>query len=497
MITAGQHFGQSFMPKYDKTTVHTMTQRQRPPRVFIPLVAALVVSSLVVVVVSSFVVAVDVVKFSSAATKTRAADAFVVSNNLSPLFLLQMTKPSSPQDAEIVSSSRNEDENTNANPPRINNNNNEDEEVRMNRLKADFATLLRTISNSCTDSSNSSSIIKPEEIPSLLTQNIDVIMAILSTTRSTHQKEHELGEQQDDINLGGMASNILEDIIQQVALEDPTITLDDIITGSNMSEESGRRLDRISDSVDMILEFVENFGLVMKDTDDKYKLLLRQLFESIAPSSSPSSSGTSSSSSNDNNMESSSSSIQSSSPLEMEEQFDNLLAMNKEAYTPGFVRYIDGECKRLESLLPQSLQQVDTTTTTTTVTTTNTTSSSSYEETMKMIQILRVIQTRILDELGKEYLGEGAIVLGQLLGYDNDAERLAILDAGLTVRGYDYAIELQELTKTALDDFSSMMNSMTKKVKDVVDPELVRRVEIINRRIEEYIIDSTNNQDFQ
>ena len=267
-----------------------------------------------------------------------------------------------------------------------------------------------------------------------------------------------------------------------------------------MSEESGRRLDRISDSVDMILEFVENFGLVMKDTDDKYKLLLRQLFESIAPSSSPSS-GTSSSS--DNNMESSSSIQSSSTPLEMEEQFDNLLAMNKEAYTPGFVRYIDGECIRLESLLPQSLQQVGTTTTTTTtVTTTNTTSStstSSNEETMKMIQILRVIQTRILDEIGKEYLGEGAIVLGQLLGYDNDAERLAILDAGLAVRGYDYAIELQTLTKTALDDFSSMMNSMTKRVKeeDVVDPELVRRVEIINRRIEEYIIDGTNNQDFQ
>ena len=476
-----------------------MTQRcQRPPRVFIPLVAALVVSSLVVVV-SSFVVVVDVVKCSSAVTKSRAADAFV-SNLMSPFFLLQMTKPSSPQDAEIVSSRRNEDENTTANPPLVNNNNNEDEEVRMSRLKADFATLLRTISNSCTDSSNnSSSIIKPEEIPSLLTQNIDVIMNILSTTRSTHQKEHELGEQQDDINLGGMASNILEDIIQQVALEDPSITLDDIITGSNMSEESGRRLDRISDSVDMILEFVENFGLVMKDTDDKYKLLLRQLFESIAPSSSPSS-GTSSSS--DNNMESSSSIQSSSTPLEMEEQFDNLLAMNKEAYTPGFVRYIDGECIRLESLLPQSLQQDRTPTTTTTVTTTNTTSStstSSNEETMKMIQILRVIQTRILDEIGKEYLGEGAIVLGQLLGYDNDAERLAILDAGLAVRGYDYAIELQTLTKTALDDFSSMMNSMTKRVKeeDVVDPELVRRVEIINRRIEEYIIDGTNNQDFQ
>ena len=466
-------------------TSATMTQRcRRPPRVLIPLVAAL--SSLVVV--SSFVAVVDVVKLSSAATKSRTADAFVVSN-LSTLFLLQMTKPSSPQDAEIVSSSRNEDENTAANPPLLNSN--EDEEVRKERLKADFAKLLRTISNSCTDSSNNnSSIIKPEEIPSLLTQNIDVIMNILSTTRSTHQKEHELG--QDDINLGGEASNILEGIIQQVALEDTTITLNDIITGKNMSEESGRRLDRISDGVDLILEFVENFGLAMKDTNDKYKLLLRQLFESIAPSSSGASP-----SSSDNIMEKSSS-ITSSSLLEMEERFDDLLSTNREAYTPGFVRYIDGECIRLESLLPQSQGDV-TATTTVTNATTSSSSSSSHEETTKMIQILRVIQTRILDEIGKEHLGEGAIVLGQLLGYDNDNERLAVLDAGLAVRGYDYAIELQELTKNALVDFTEMTRNVEEEEEGgVVDPELIRRVETINRRIEEYIIIGTNNnRDFQ
>ena len=486
-------FGQLLLPQtsYRLPDIYDMTQRcQR--WVFIPLVAAL--ASLVVV--SSFVAVVDVVKLSSAATKSRAAiratDAFVVSN-LSPLFLLQMTKPPSPQDAEIVSSRRNEDENIAANPPLLNTNN-EDEEVRMNRLKADFATLLRTISNSCTDSnSNNSSIIKPEEIPSLLTQNIDVIMNILSTTRSTHQKEHELG--QDDINLGGEASNILEGIIQQVALEDTTITLNDIITGKNMSEESGRRLDRISDGVDMILEFVENFGSVMKDTDDKYKLLLRQLFESIAPSSSgppPSSS--------DNIMEKSSS-IASSSPLEMEERFDDLLSTNREAYTPGFVRYIDGECIRLESLLTQSQGGVTATTTVTNATTaSSSSSSSSHEETTKMIQILRVIQTRILDEIGKEHLGEGAIVLGQLLGYDNDNERLAVLDAGLAVRGYDYAIELRELTKNALVDFNKIMTRNVEEEEGsvVVDPELIRRVETINRRIEEYIIDgANNNQDFQ
>ena len=245
----------------------------------------------------------------------------------------------------------------------------------------------------------------------------------------------------------------------------------------------------------MILEFVENFGSVMKDTDDKYKLLLRQLFESIAPSSS----GPSPSSS-DNIMEKSSS-IASSSPLEMEERFDDLLSTNREAYTPGFVRYIDGECIRLESLLTQSQGGVTATTTVTNATTaSSSSSSSSHEETTKMIQILRVIQTRILDEIGKEHLGEGAIVLGQLLGYDNDNERLAVLDAGLAVRGYDYAIELRELTKNALVDFNKIMTRNVEEEEGivVVDPELIRRVETINRRIEEYIIDgANNNQDFQ
>ena len=47
------------------------------------------------------------------------------------------------------------------------------------------------------------------------------------------------------INLGGEGCSVLEEIIQPVALEDTKITLDDIITGNNMSEESGRRLDRL------------------------------------------------------------------------------------------------------------------------------------------------------------------------------------------------------------------------------------------------------------
>ena len=34
-------------------------------------------------------------------------------------------------------------------------------------------------------------------------------------------------------------------------------------------------------------------------------------------------------------------------------------------------------------------------------------------------------------------------MLGQLLGYDSKAERLAVLDAGLTVRGVEFAGDVQ------------------------------------------------------
>ena len=65
-------------------------------------------------------------------------------------------------------------------------------------------------------------------------------------------------------------------------------------------------------------------------------------------------------------------------------------------------------------------------------------------------------------------------MLGQLLGYDNKAERLAVLDASLTVRGVEFAVELSALTHEALEGFKS--------VKEV-DPGLVKSMEEIDQRI--------------
>lgn len=79
-------------------------------------------------------------------------------------------------------------------------------------------------------------------------------------------------------------------------------------------------------------------------------------------------------------------------------------------------------------------------------------------------------------------LGEGALVLGQLIGYDDRAERKAVLEAGLTVRGIEFAKELSSLTKEALDGFQDVPGG--------VDGELTARVEEIDERVNEFIRNS-------
>ena len=82
--------------------------------------------------------------------------------------------------------------------------------------------------------------------------------------------------------------------------------------------------------------------------------------------------------------------------------------------------------------------------------------------------------------------------MGQLLGYDDDDERSAVLDAGLAVRGAEFANELIRLTEEALSDLRAMSSSSRDGYDDGrmnvdVDPELIRRVEMIDGRIRGYI----------
>ena len=74
-------------------------------------------------------------------------------------------------------------------------------------------------------------------------------------------------------------------------------------------------------------------------------------------------------------------------------------------------------------------------------------------------------------------------MLGQLLGYDDENERLAVLDAGLAVRGIDFANELISLTEEALDGFRTVQQQQQQQV----DPDLVKSVKVINERIQLFI----------
>lgn len=121
-------------------------------------------------------------------------------------------------------------------------------------------------------------------------------------------------------------------------------------------------------------------------------------------------------------------------PKKNEEDLDEVINAEKDNFSPGFLRHIEGECDRLAS------------------------SSSMTPESVKMQQVLRIVQTRVLEELGAE-LGESASVLSQLLGYDDDEERSAVLGAGLTVRGGMYlhlrSLHLFRLITSILNNLDS------------------------------------------
>ena len=299
---------------------------------------------------------------------------------------LQMVKRYGPKDAEIIDSSS-------------------DAASNNDNVKAQFTTLLNAVVNSD----------KPEELPSLLATNIEMILKAMNT------------------------NGLIEEVIQ-----------DDIdkLNNNNGNSSNMERLDELSSAVNIIISFVESFVEEAQSMDDVYKKLLGKIFQSIAPNTQEGGGGSSTTGGGEN------------TSLFGEDALEDLLSNEKEAFTPGFLRHVDGECNRIASL------------------------STISPESAKMLEILRVIHARILEELGKG-IGEGAIVLGQLLGYDDKVERLAVLDAGLAVRGVDFAHELLALTKEALDGFKS--------VQEGVDPGLVSTVEEIEERIQQFIEKSSEH----
>jgi len=144
--------------------------------------------------------------------------------------------------------------------------------------------------------------------------------------------------------------------------------------------------------------------------------------------------------------------------LDKEELLDQVLEREKENFTPGFLRHLEGECRRIANAPKMT------------------------PESTRLLQIIRVIQTRVLEEIGKD-MGEAAVVLGQLMGYDDEDELVGVLGAGLTVRGRGFALEMLDLTQEALDGFQ--------KVADGVDPGLIERVTFIDNQLMKFLNDGS------
>jgi len=242
----------------------------------------------------------------------------------------------------------------------------------------------------------------PENLPGLMTRNVGLLL---------NMRGHEGSE------------------LMKEAIEEAEATGD---------EET---VKRVIGAADYMTSFVEEFVNQAKTIDDGYKQLMGKIIRRIAGSGEGKRDG--------------------DSTRDAEIAFDQLMKTEKQNFTPGFIRHLEGECQRIASARNMT------------------------PESSKMLQTIRLIQTRVLEELGQD-LGEGALVLSQLLGYDDRNERMAVLDAGLTVRGVDFAKELAALTTEALDGF--------KRVPGGVDPNLVQIINEVDERIQSYIQNSDDGE---
>jgi hypothetical protein len=272
----------------------------------------------------------------------------------------------------------------------------------------DFRNLVREVT----------SVSKPEHLPRLLANNMPLIMQLQGDTGTR------------------VISSILEETMEQ-----------------DEEQSNGNLLlyDQTLQAIETILAFAEDFVEQAKEMDDHNKHLLGKIIKAMLKK--------------DN--ENAGNGVRSTgfAPLpnnnhcmSREEALDQLLEAEKDKFTPGFLRHIEGECERITNAPKMT------------------------RESARLLEILRIIQTRVLEELGKD-MGESAIVLGQLMGYDNENELLGVLDAGLTVRGRDFAIEMASHTREALDGF--------KRVAGGVDPGLVERVSFIDQRLRVFLGEET------
>jgi len=237
---------------------------------------------------------------------------------------------------------------------------------------------------------------------------------VLSTTKAEH--------------LPGLMTKNLELLLRMRGYEGVELINNAIEKARETKGEE--RAEEVMAAIEFMLSFTEEFVDQAKAMDDTYKALLGKIIRAMT----------------DNK--------DTLSVREQEEYFDLVMQSEKDNFSPGFLKHVDGECERISNAPTMT------------------------PESSRLLEIIRIIQTRLLEELGKD-IGEGALVLGQLMGYDDTEERLAVLETGLTVRGLDFAKEMAALTGEALRGFQTVPGG--------ADPELVERIQEMDDRIQAFI----------
>lgn len=232
----------------------------------------------------------------------------------------------------------------------------------------------------------------------------------------------------DPIHVPSLLTRNLELIFSVIGDRDDGFQLIESIREETRTEFGEKAAGEVSSAMDLILAFAESFVEQTSGYDKQNKELLGRIIKLISD--------------------------KERTANTREQALDELLEKEKTHLSAGFLRHLDRECGRIMAAPTMS------------------------PESTRLLQMLRVIQTRVLEELGTE-LGEAALVLGQLVGYETESERLAVLEAGLSVRGPDFAQELWQQTDEALEGFTRVVGG--------ADPKLVHIIRQINAHVREYL----------
>jgi hypothetical protein len=203
--------------------------------------------------------------------------------------------------------------------------------------------------------------------------------------------------------------------------------IDNILRETEASQDE-KSAKSVEEAIDLVITFAEDFVDETIRMDDQNKNLLGSIIMVVSDKDKAASA--------------------------REQALDELFEREKHRITAGFLRHLEGECQRIATAPKMT------------------------PESMRLLEILRMIQIRVLEEAGSG-LGEAARVLGQLIGYQSAAERLAVLEAGLTVRGPAFARQLLEMTEEALEGFTRVVGG--------ADPDLVECMEQIDQRLRTYL----------